>query len=86
MADDGVMYSEKTWQWQKVLVMKKLEFSSVTDCFVWVSETIGMVWFSDRFSTFRCISNFLFLWGKDVFIYQIKCNKRKNNVTLKEIM
>jgi hypothetical protein len=33
----------------KMLFMNKLEFSSLTDCLVWISKT--MVWFSDRCSS-----------------------------------
>ncbi len=29
----------------------KLEFSSLIDCFQWLSETIGVVWFSVSFSS-----------------------------------
>jgi hypothetical protein len=32
-----------------VLFKNKLEFSSLTDCFVWISETIGVVCFSALF-------------------------------------
>jgi hypothetical protein len=37
---------------------QELEFSSLIDCFVEISETIWVVWFSVRFSSFRCISNY----------------------------
>ncbi len=33
----------------KMLFMNKLEFTSLIDCFVWISVTIGVVWFSVRF-------------------------------------
>jgi hypothetical protein len=33
----------------KVLFKNKLEFSSLTDCFVWISDTIGVVCFSALF-------------------------------------
>jgi hypothetical protein len=39
-----------------MLFMDKLELSSLIDPFVWISETIGVVRFSVRFSLFRCIS------------------------------
>ncbi len=38
----------------KMLFMNKLEFSSFIDCFVGISETIEVVWFSVRFSSLRC--------------------------------
>jgi hypothetical protein len=40
-----------------MLFMNKLVFSSLIDCFVWIYESMWVVWFSVRFSTFRCISN-----------------------------
>ncbi len=39
----------------KMLFMNKLEFTSLVDCFVRISETIRVVWFSVRFSSFPCI-------------------------------
>jgi hypothetical protein len=37
----------------KMLFINNLEFSSlVVDCFEVISETIGMVWFTVRFSSF----------------------------------
>jgi hypothetical protein len=49
-----------------MLFMNKLEFSSLVDCFVWISETIGTVWFSVWLYSFQCIFNCCFLWGQDV--------------------
>ncbi len=41
--------------------------------FVWISETIGVVWFSVsvRFSSFRCISNCCF-YGEKMYLYTKK--------------
>jgi hypothetical protein len=44
----------------KVLFKNKLEFYLLTFCFVWISETIGVVWFSVRFFCF-------------IFLYNYKC-------------
>jgi hypothetical protein len=37
--------------------MNKLAFSTLIDYFVWIPETIGVVWFFVRCSSFRVISN-----------------------------
>ncbi len=37
----------------KMLFKYKVEFSSLVDCFVWISKSIGVVWFSVKFSSFR---------------------------------
>ncbi len=51
--------SSQTWgfyhsflPFYKVLFKNKLEFYSLIDCFAWISETIGAVWFSIRFFCF----------------------------------
>jgi hypothetical protein len=52
--------------------MNKLAFYSLIDLVVPISETVvGVVWFSDRFSSFECISNNFFM-GKDIFIYKYR--------------
>ncbi len=58
--------------------MNKLEFFSLTDCYVQFSETIGVVLFSVRFSSFGAFK-IIGSMGKDVFM----SNKRKNNATFK---
>jgi hypothetical protein len=42
------------WLSTKCYSWKNLSF---LDCFVWNSETIGVIWFSVRFSSFHCIYN-----------------------------
>jgi hypothetical protein len=44
--------------------MNKLEFSPVIDCFGWISETIGVVWFSVRLPFF------------DAFLFVVSIGKR----------
>jgi hypothetical protein len=51
----------------EMLLMTKLEFSSAIDCFLWVSEKIGVVRFSVR----------IFLYGAFLFVVSIG-----NNVSL----
>jgi hypothetical protein len=52
----------------KLLFMNNFEFSSLTDFFAKISETIGVVWFSVRFSSFQCISNYCF-HGEKIHLY-----------------
>jgi hypothetical protein len=49
--------------------MHKLEFSSLIDCFVWISETIGVVWFFLGFPPFKAFLIVVSI-GKDVFLYK----------------
>jgi len=62
--------------------MNKLEFSLLIDCFVWISETKGVVWFFVRFSFFRAFL-FVFSMGKKCIYVKIKYNKRNKNATFK---
>ncbi len=66
----------KTLSFYKMLFMNKLEFSSLTDCFIKISETIGVVWFSVKFSYFN-VFLILFLWGKDVFISEKRVRRER---------
>jgi len=66
--------SSQTWgfyhsflPFYKVLFKNKLEFSSLIDCFVWISETIGVVWFSVRFSALFITINVVYL-DKEFFM------------------
>jgi hypothetical protein len=63
-------------------IYEKIQFSSLVDGFVWISETKGVVWFSVRFSTFGAFLNVASMGKKCIYI-KIKCNKRKNGVTFK---
>ncbi len=65
-----------------MLFMNKLEFPSLIDSFVWISETTGVVWFSVRFLYFLCISNCCF-YGKKMYLHIIKCNNGKNKLLSK---
>ncbi len=49
----------------KCYIWINLIFSLLIDCFALISETIGMVWFSLRFSSFQSIEN-----GKDVILFR----------------
>ncbi len=48
-------------------IHEQIQFSSLVDAFVWISETKGVVWFSVRFSTFGAFPNVASM-GKIVFI------------------
>jgi hypothetical protein len=51
----------------KMLIMNKLEFSLLTDCYVWIFGTIrGGLWFSVRLSSFQRLSNYCFYAGEHV--------------------
>ncbi len=63
-------------------IHEQIQFSSLVDAYVWISETKGVVWFSVRFTTFGAFLNVAFMGKKCIFI-KIKCNKRKNSVTFK---
>ncbi len=52
----------------KMLFRKKLEFSSLIGSFVWISETIGMVWFSVRFSPFDAFLIFVCAGKRCIYI------------------
>ncbi len=56
----------------KMLFMNKLEFSALIDCIV--SETIWVMWFSVKFSFFRCIPNTCFVGvsGNNLEIFKVK--------------
>jgi hypothetical protein len=47
-----IYVSTFVFSFYKILFMNKLEFSSVTNCSVWISEPIGVVWFSVRICSF----------------------------------
>jgi hypothetical protein len=68
-----------------MLFMNKLEFSSLIGFFfAYIYKIIVVEWFSVRFSSFRCISNYCF-YGEKMYFYINKekyCN-RKNNSTFK---
>jgi hypothetical protein len=51
--------------------MNKLAFSSLINSFVWISETIRVVWFSVKFPSFHCISAFLIVVsiGRKMYLY-----------------
>ncbi len=52
----------------KMLFSNKLEFSSLIDRFVLISETIGVVWFSVRISSFLYNSHYCFYGKKCIYI------------------
>jgi hypothetical protein len=69
------------------LQMNKHEFSSLIDYVVRISETIGVICFSVRFSSFQCIFflmviSTVYIYEKYIFIRK-KCNKRKNSAFFK---
>jgi hypothetical protein len=77
---DQEVYGFGTLPFYKMLFKNKLEFSSLIDCLVWISESVGEVRFTIRFSSFRFI---VCSMGKRCHYKKIKCNKRKNNDTFK---
>jgi hypothetical protein len=64
----------------KMLFMNKLEFSSLIDCLVWISESIGEVRFTIRFSYFQFI---VFSMGKRC--YYIKSVIRERIMLLSKV-
>jgi hypothetical protein len=64
--------------------MNKLEFSSLIDCFVYISEAtvcIGVVWFSVyRFSSFGCISYYCF-YREKIYLYIRITRERKMSLS-----
>ncbi len=67
-----------------MLFMNKLEFSSLVDCFVWISETIGAVryGFLSGVPPFNAFLIVVFIGTRCSYI-KIKCNKRKRNAIFK---
>jgi hypothetical protein len=67
----------------KMVFMNKLEFSSLINCLEWISETIRVLWFSTRFSPLNAFLIVVSMEKMPLYMYKIKCKKRKNNAVSK---